>query len=70
MADAPPDYIDSMVRAIVGIEIDITQLIGKFKLSQNRPGADRIGAAEALIAQGDTALGQAMLDAGAVRAHP
>lgn len=70
MADAPTDYIDSMVRAIVGIEIDITHLIGKFKLSQNRPGADRIGAAEALIAQGDTALGQAMLDAGAVRAHP
>ncbi|UZN51234.1 FMN-binding negative transcriptional regulator [Cupriavidus cauae] len=63
MTDAPADYIDTMLKAIVGIEIDITRLVGKFKLSQNRELRDKLGAAEALKQQGDVALGQAMLDA-------
>ncbi len=63
MTDAPVDYIDTMLKAIVGIEIDITRLTGKFKLSQNRELRDKLGAAEALKRQGDVALGQAMLDA-------
>ncbi|MCT9070425.1 FMN-binding negative transcriptional regulator [Cupriavidus gilardii] len=67
MTDAPADYIDTMLNAIVGIEIDITRLIGKFKLSQNRELRDKLGAAEALKRQGDAALGQAMLDAIAER---
>lgn len=67
MTDAPADYIDTMLKAIVGIEIDITRLIGKFKLSQNRELRDKLGAAEALKRQGDAALGQAMLDAIAER---
>ncbi|QQE09816.1 FMN-binding negative transcriptional regulator [Cupriavidus sp. ISTL7] len=67
MTDAPADYIDTMLKAIVGIEIDITRLIGKFKLSQNRELRDKLGAAEALKQQGDAALGQAMLDAIAER---
>ena len=41
--DAPPDYIDSMVRAIVGIEIAITNIEGKAKLSQNRSVEDIAG---------------------------
>lgn len=44
MADAPRDYLTMMVRNIVGIEIEITRLIGKSKLSQNRVLADRKGA--------------------------
>jgi transcriptional regulator len=60
MGDAPQDYIDTMLKAIVGIEIDITRLVGKFKLSQNREARDRLGAADALIACGDGVLGQAM----------
>lgn len=64
MTDAPPDFIDAMLKAIVGIEIEVTRLTGKFKLSQNRDDADRIGAATALMQQGDTPLGQAMLNAG------
>ena len=63
MGDAPQDYIDTMLKAIVGIEIEITDLVGKFKLSQNREVRDRIGAADALIAKGDMGVGQAMRDA-------
>jgi transcriptional regulator len=63
MDDAPQDYIDTMLKAIVGIEIEITRLVGKFKLSQNRETRDRLGAADALIGQGDGGLGQAMKDA-------
>ena len=48
ITDAPPDYIDSMLRAIVGLEIAITGLKGKWKLSQNRPG-DRESVREALL---------------------
>ena len=38
--DAPEEYIQMMLRAIVGIEIEVTSLTGKFKLSQNRPPED------------------------------
>jgi transcriptional regulator len=63
MGDAPQDYIDTMLKAIVGIEIEISRLVGKFKLSQNREARDRLGAADALINQGDGVLGLAMKDA-------
>ena len=48
VADAPPDYIDGMLRAIVGIRLPIARLEGKWKLSQNRAAADRDGAADEL----------------------
>ena len=53
MVDAPADYLTMMLGNIVGIEIPITRLIGKWKTSQNRIEADRIGAADALQARGD-----------------
>ncbi len=62
MSDAPEDYIEAMLRSIVGIEIAITRLVGKFKLSQNRELRDRLSLGEALKRQGDIALGQATLD--------
>lgn len=40
VSDAPDEYIQVMLNAIVGIEIEITSLVGKFKLSQNRPAND------------------------------
>lgn len=52
MGDAPPDYIDSMLRNIVGIEIAVTTMTGKSKLSQNKEERDRLGAANALAARG------------------
>jgi len=60
MGDSAPEYIDGMLRAIVGIEIAITRLEGKAKLSQNREVRDRLNAAEVLGRQGEVALSQAM----------
>jgi transcriptional regulator len=51
VADAPPDYIDKMLAAIVGIEIEITELSGKWKLSQNQPEANRAGVVAGLRGQ-------------------
>jgi transcriptional regulator len=48
VADAPDDYIATMLRAIVGIEIEIASLGGKWKVSQNRPAADRDGVVQGL----------------------
>ncbi|MFM4856687.1 FMN-binding negative transcriptional regulator [Aeromonas hydrophila] len=61
MADAPRDYLEAKVAAVVGIEIEITGLVGKFKLGQNKEAADRLGAANTLQDRGQTALAEAML---------
>jgi transcriptional regulator len=57
VTDAPVDYIDGMLRAIVGLEIVLTSLVGKWKVSQNRPAGDREGVARGLadIAGSDAA---------------
>jgi transcriptional regulator len=52
VADAPADFIASQVKGIVGIEIEIATLEGKWKVSQNRPAADREGVAAGLRALG------------------
>jgi transcriptional regulator len=48
VTDAPPAFIDKQLRAIVGIEIALTKLIGKWKVSQNRPALDRDGVVKGL----------------------
>jgi transcriptional regulator len=48
VSDAPADYIASMQRAIVGIEIELSALQGKWKVSQNRNTAERGGVVAAL----------------------
>jgi transcriptional regulator len=48
--DAPPRYVAGRLRGIVGIEVRITRLEAKFKLSQNRVAADRAGVADGLAA--------------------
>ena len=48
VADAPDDYIATMLRAIVGIEIVLSSLMGKWKVGQNRSAADRAGVAQGL----------------------
>lgn len=60
MGDAPADYLQELLGHIVGIEIRLTRLEGKFKLSQNYPAADREGAVRGLQASGQDALAQAM----------
>jgi transcriptional regulator len=65
IADAPPDYIERMLSAIVGIEIAITGLQGKWKASQNQPPANRAGVVAGLGRQGtDDAMRMAALVAG------
>jgi transcriptional regulator len=56
VADAPAAYVDAMLKAIVGIEITITRLEGKWKASQNRTEEDRRGVAEGLAREGRAAL--------------
>lgn len=63
MSDAPADYIDDLLKVIVGIEIEITRLEGKLKLGQNREARDARGAGEALKASGAHVVGDAMLAA-------
>ncbi len=63
VSDAPADYIEAMLKAIVCIEIELTALVGKYKLSQNRSAADQAGVVAALQAGGaadQIALAQAM----------
>ena len=48
VSDAPQDFIEKQLGAIVGIEIAVTRLAGKWKVSQNRPALDRAGVVEAL----------------------
>ena len=54
VSDAPETYIASQLKGIIGLEIDIAEIIGKWKVSQNRPEADRRGVAEGLDASDST----------------
>ncbi|TIP72077.1 MAG: FMN-binding negative transcriptional regulator [Mesorhizobium sp.] len=69
MGDAPKDFIDAMTKAIVALEIEITSLVGKFKLSQNKELRDIQNAGETLTAQGAVEVGQAMLAAAAAKSQ-
>lgn len=60
MGDAPADYIDQMLAAIVGIEVTLERLEGKFKLSQNKEARDRLGVVEGLAAAGEGGLARVM----------
>jgi transcriptional regulator len=53
MGQAPVDFIETQLGTIVGVEIAISRVYGKWKMSQNRPVADREGAAAGLQASGD-----------------
>jgi transcriptional regulator len=53
IADAPPEFIERMIGSIVGFEIVISRLVGKWKASQNQPAANRAGVVEALKRRGD-----------------
>ena len=48
VSDAPEDFIKTQLRAIVGIEMPVTRLVGKWKVSQNRPPVDREGVVRGL----------------------
>ena len=52
VSDAPEDYVNMMLEAIVGVEIAITRLEGKWKVSQNQPAANRASVVEVLQQSG------------------
>jgi transcriptional regulator len=58
--DAPRGYIEGQLRAIVGIELAITRIEAKAKLSQNRPAADIDGVIAGLLERGDAASAEAV----------
>ncbi|WP_369790841.1 FMN-binding negative transcriptional regulator [Rouxiella sp. WC2420] len=61
MTDSPDDFINSMLKGVVGIEIIIKDIIGAFKLGQNKPAEDLQGAGENLLKTGNETVGKAML---------
>jgi len=64
MGDSTPEFIDDKLSKIVGLEIEISSLTGKSKLSQNKEAHDRLNAAETLAARGRGELAEAMRKAG------
>lgn len=61
MTDSSSEYIAEMISKIVGIEIEITRMVGKWKLSQNKEERDRVNAAEELRKRGEQEISGAML---------
>jgi transcriptional regulator len=53
--DAPLEFVSAQLKGIIGVEIPIVRIEGKWKMSQNRPEADRIGVVAGYREQGETA---------------
>jgi len=53
VADAPADYVERLLRGIVGVELSVTRVEAKRKLGQNKPEADRLGVIEGLAMSPD-----------------
>jgi transcriptional regulator len=52
VSDAPPDFIQGMLNGIIGLELTITRLEGKWKMSQNRPKSETSGIVDGLREDG------------------
>ncbi len=63
VSDAPDDFVQGMLRGIVGITLPITRLEGKVKMSQNRPAADQTGVIDGLRQDGRADLAEAVVHA-------
>jgi transcriptional regulator len=61
VADAPPPFVAGQIKGIIGIEIEIERIEGKWKVSQNRSHADREGVVAGLGEQGDGSAAMAEL---------
>ena len=69
MTDSSAEYIDQMLSNIVGIEIEITKMVGKWKLSQNKDERDRANAANELSQRGEQEISAAMLSTVGSKSH-
>ena len=67
--DAPRKFIEGQLRAIVGLELQITRIEAKAKLSQNRPATDIPGIVDGLAARGDDPMATAVEQANAERVN-
>jgi transcriptional regulator len=67
--DAPRKFIEGQLRAIVGLELQITRVEAKAKLSQNRPVGDIAGIEAGLSARGDEQMALAVQDANGQRVN-
>jgi transcriptional regulator len=67
--DAPADFIAGQLRAIVGVELCITRIEAKVKMSQNRPAADVKGVIDGYDERGDTVMRDAVRAANAPHSH-
>jgi transcriptional regulator len=67
--DAPRAFIEGQLRAIVGLELQITRIEAKAKLSQNRPVGDIAGIVDGLAARGDDPMAIAVLEANTQRVN-
>ena len=59
--EAPADFIAAQMRAIIGVEIPISRIEGKWKVSQNRTPADREGVAQGLATEAGDAVMAALV---------
>lgn len=66
-SDSPSEYIEELIKAIVGIEVEIIRLVGKSKLGQDEQLRDIVAAGHALKKQGHDVIGDAMLVIAAAR---
>lgn len=58
VSDAPPEFIEKLLSAIVGFEIEVKEIFGKFKLSQNQSEENRAGVIQGLKEQGHEMVNQ------------
>jgi len=70
VSDAPADYVAGMLNGIIGFEIEISRIQGKWKMSQNRTDTDRAGVAEGLRGDGRADLADIVETGGAVASPP
>ena len=70
VTDAPADFVQGMLKGIVGLEVTITPLEGKRKMSQNRPASDIEGVISGLRADGRADLAEAVDQAALAAAPP
>jgi transcriptional regulator len=62
VSDAPTEFTETLLKAIVGIEIEIDRIDGKWKVSQNRSAADRAGVAEGVTVNGQAEMATLVKD--------
>jgi len=70
VADAPAEFTETLMKGIVGIEMPVSLISGKWKVSQNRSPVDRRGVADGLRTQGEAGVQMAELVAAGISESP